>query len=58
VKYERMYLRAYEIVSRAKADIAEYIDWYDTGRGHTSLAGHQTPDAAYWCLLPKQRMAV
>jgi len=57
VKYERVYLRAYESVSHAKADIAEYIDWYNTERGHTSLEGHQTPDAAYWQMLPKQKVA-
>ena len=57
VKYERVYLRAYESVSHAKADITEYIDWYNTGRGHTSLEGHQTPDAAYWQMLPKRKMA-
>ena len=57
VKYERVYLRAYESVSHAKADIVEYIDWYNNERGHTSLENNQTPDAAYWGLLPKQKMA-
>ena len=57
VKYERVYLRAYESVSHAKTDINEYIDWYNSERGHTSLENNQTPDAAYWRLLPKQKMA-
>ena len=57
VKYERVYLRAYESVSDAKTDINAYIEWYNTERGHTSLEGHQTPDAAYWRLLPRQEMA-
>ena len=57
VKYERVYLRAYESVSHAKADISEYIEWYNTERGHTSLDNDQTPDAAYWQILPKQKMA-
>ena len=57
VKYERVYLRAYESVSHAKTDITEYIDWYNTERGHTSLDNDQTPDAAYWRLLPKQDLA-
>ena len=57
VKYERVYLRAYESVSHAKADINEYIEWYNTERGHTSLDNDQTPDAAYWQILPKQKMA-
>jgi transposase InsO family protein len=37
VKYERVYLRANESVSHARTDIAEYIDWYNTERGHTSM---------------------
>jgi putative transposase len=57
VKYERVYLRAYESVSQARSDIAEYIDWYNSQRGHTSLAGQAPPDVAYWRLLPKQRIA-
>jgi putative transposase len=57
VKYERVYLRAYESVSQTRADIAEYIDWYNSERGHTSLNNQETPDNAYWRLLPKQRIA-
>ena len=57
VKYERVYLRAYESVSDAKADIATYIEWYNTERGHTSLDNNQTPNAAYWSLTSKQKMA-
>ena len=57
VKYERVYLRAYESVSHAKTDIAEYIEWYNTERGHTSLHNNQTPDAAYWRMLPRETLA-
>ncbi len=57
VKYTRVYLRAYESVSDATADIATYIEWYNTERGHTSLEGTQTPDSAYWRLLPRQDLA-
>lgn len=57
VKYERVYLRAYESVSQAKTDIAKYIDWYNSQRGHTSLENNKTPDAAYWTMLPKQKIA-
>jgi len=38
-----MYLRAYDGVSAAKTDIAQFIDWYNTERPHSSLAD-QTPD--------------
>ena len=46
VKYERVYLRAYETVREAKEDIAQYIDWYNTARSHSSLGG-QTPEQAW-----------
>jgi putative transposase len=57
VKYERVYLRAYESVSHARADIAGYIDWYNSERGYTSLNNQETPDNAYWRLPPKRRIA-
>ena len=57
VKYERVYLRAYESVSEAKVDIAGYIEWYNTERGHTSLDNNQTPAAAYWQMLPRETLA-
>jgi putative transposase len=56
IKYERVYLRAYGSVSEARADIAEFIDWYNTQRGHTSI-DDKTPDQAYRQLLPDMKMA-
>ncbi len=46
IKYERVYLRAYDSVSAAKADIAQFIAWYSTERPHSSL-DDQTPDQTY-----------
>ncbi len=56
VKYERVYLRAYDTVSEARTDIKEYLDWYNSERCHSSL-GKQTPDQSYWSLLPRAKMA-
>ena len=56
IKYERVYLRAYDGVSAARADVAQFIDWYNTGRPHSSL-GDKTPDQAYWALLPSLQAA-
>ena len=56
IKYERVYLRAYDSVSEARTDIAEYIDWYHLKRGHTSV-DNRTPDQAYGQLLPDMKMA-
>jgi len=38
-------LKAYDSVSAARADIADYILWYNTGRPHLSLAD-VTPETA------------
>jgi hypothetical protein len=32
-----VYLKAYEGVSAAKVDIADYLDWYNAHRPHSSL---------------------
>jgi putative transposase len=56
VKYERVYLKAYDSVSAARADIAEYIAWYNAARAHSSLAD-ATPDAHYFAHLPTLAMA-
>jgi putative transposase len=51
VKYERVYLRAYGSVAAARTDIAEYIDWYNGERGHSSLED-KTPEQAWLSGLP------
>jgi len=56
VKYERVYLRAYGAVSEAKADVAQYVDWYNRERVHSSIED-RPPEQAYWELLPKVAQA-
>jgi putative transposase len=56
IKYERVYLRAYDGVSAAKIDVAQLIDWYNTERPHSSL-DDQTPDQTYRALLPALQQA-
>jgi len=56
VKYERVYLKAYDSVSAARADISDYITWYNAGRAHSSLAD-ATPDEHYFAQLPTLAMA-
>ena len=51
VKYEEVYLRAYESVSEARASIGRYLDFYNRRRPHSSLDG-ATPDQAYFNQLP------
>ena len=55
-KYERIYLRAYDSVGDARADIAQYMDWFNTERPHTNL-GRTTPDQAYGDKMLKQQEA-
>lgn len=52
VKYERVYLKAYDSVSAARADIADYLDWYNTQRPHSNLE-RITPEQVYLNLLPQ-----
>jgi len=36
-KYERIYLRAYDSVSHTRADIAQYMDWFNAEWPHSNL---------------------
>ncbi len=47
VKYEEVYLKAYDSVSEARASIGRYLAFYNQGRPHSSLDG-RTPDEAYF----------
>ncbi len=51
VKYEEVYLRAYETVAEARRLIGRYLDFFNTKRPHSSL-GARTPDHAYFAELP------
>jgi putative transposase len=52
VKYEEVYLRAYDTVAEARASIGRYLGFYNTRRPHSSL-DRQTPDHAYFNRLPQ-----
>jgi putative transposase len=52
VKYEEVYLRAYDTVVEARASIGRYLSFYNTRRPHSSL-DRQTPDQAYFTRLPQ-----
>ncbi len=56
VKYERVYLKAYDSVSAARGDIAEYLDWYNAHRSHSSLE-RLTPNEKYLAALPQLKQA-
>jgi putative transposase len=58
VKYEEVYLHAYDSVPKARASIARYLNLYNRRRPHSSLDG-MTPDQAYYGAhaLPPIRLA-
>ena len=47
VKYEEVYLKAYDSVSHAKTSLGRYLDFYNRRRPHSSL-DRLTPDQVYF----------
>ena len=56
IKYEEVYLRAYETVSEAKQHLGRYVTFYNERRPHSSLDG-RTPDHVYFTSLPPRAAA-
>jgi putative transposase len=56
VKYEEVYLRAYDSVAQARAGLGRYLAFYNAKRPHSSL-GARTPDEAYFNPQPLARAA-
>ena len=47
LKYDEVYLKAYENVSEARNEISSFIIFYNTIKTHSSL-DRQTPDEVYY----------
>jgi putative transposase len=56
VKYEEVYLHAYDSVSQAWQGLQRYFKFYNERRPHSSLDG-KTPDSVYFNSLPIQKAA-
>ena len=56
VKYEEVYLKAYETVSEARKSIGDYLEFYNGHRPHSSL-DRMTPDQFYLAALTHPRAA-
>jgi putative transposase len=56
VKYEEVYLQAYETVAEARRLIGVYLDFFNRKPPHSSLDA-RTPDQAYFTRLPPQAAA-
>ena len=51
LKYEEVYLKAYESVAEARSSIGRYLEFYNGRRPHSAL-DRRTPDQAYYASLP------
>jgi len=47
LKYEEVYLKAYESPSQAREEIRKYFEFFNAKRGHSSL-GRKTPDTVFF----------
>jgi len=56
IKYEEVYLRAYDSVGEARQSIGRYLDFYNRRRPHSSL-DDMTPDQAYFTPQPTRMAA-
>jgi putative transposase len=56
VKYEEVYLHAYDSVTQARQGLEGYFRFYNERRPHSSLDG-KTPDQVYFEALPSQAAA-
>jgi putative transposase len=52
VKYEEVYLHAYDSVAEARQGLQRYFSFYNQRRPHRALDG-QTPDIVYFAALPQ-----
>ena len=56
LRYEEIYLKAYDSIAQARASIGRYMAFFNTERRHQSL-GRKTPDAVYFGLADQRRAA-
>ncbi|VVE85810.1 integrase core domain-containing protein [Pandoraea sputorum] len=56
VKYEEVYLKAYDSIGHARRSIGSYLSWYNQNWPHSRLSD-QTRDEAYFATLPAIKSA-
>lgn len=57
VKYEDIYLKAYDSIPAAREGLKTYFEFYNGRRRHQSL-DRRTPDNVYWSTLPQKEAAI
>lgn len=56
IKYDEVYLKAYDNVSHARESLAQFLEFYNTHRPHSSLDA-KTLDEVYFAAMTEQRKA-
>lgn len=57
VKYEDVYLKAYDSIPDVREGLKTYFEFYNSRRRHQSL-DRRTPDSVYWSTLPQKEAAI
>jgi putative transposase len=57
VKYEDVYLKAYDSIPAARKGLTTYFKFYNSRRRHQGL-DRKTPDNVYWSTLPQKQAAI
>jgi putative transposase len=57
VKYEEVYLKAYDSIATAKKELTKWFIRYNMLRRHQGL-DDRTPDEVYWSTLPGAKDAM
>jgi putative transposase len=57
VKYEDVYLKAYDSIPETREGLKTYFKFYNSKRRHQGL-DRKTPDNVCWSILPQQQVAV
>jgi len=56
VKYEEVYLKAYNSIAEARRELEVYFEFYNRKRWHQSL-DNRTPDVVYWASRQRGQVA-
>jgi putative transposase len=57
VKYEDIYLKAYDSIPAVREGLTTYFGFYNYKRRHQGI-DRKTPDNVYWSILPQKQVAV
>jgi putative transposase len=57
VKYEDVYLKAYDSIPAVRKGLRKYFEFYNSRRRHQGL-DRRTPDSVYWSTLPQKQAAI